>query len=292
MWDARMGYRAVTAGLVLLLSAGIVQAGDVYVIRFFAGVWPTGVPCEGYFWQDKLMFHNSTTTEQKVRLLGVSNSLPRPDARDLVLPPGASVSVTQDFASGGRQETSLNWFPLVAFEPLLFVNHLDVPAGVIVASRIESHQSGSLCTAFPTYSNKSFGLLALPVHRFLTPAGTRQYHLGTDLGSDGLGLTNPSHTNVGIYNGEPAAANATIELRRSCDDGLITSRTVRVPENSVVQTAGPTNDVSGYGPGCAIGILPQIYTVVTVDQPSFSYAVTLSNEIPPKIPISVSGASN
>lgn len=286
---ARVRYKTTALGLFLLLSAGIVRAGDVYVLRFFAGVWPTGIPCEGYFWQDRLMFHNPTASEQRVRFLGVSNGSARLDARDLVLPPGRSVSAVQDSAFGGGVSTLLNWFPfpLMDFDFLLFVDHLDVPAGVAVASRIESHQSSNLCTPFPNINNKSFGLLSLPVYRSLTPAGMRQYHLGTDLGSDDVGLTNPSRVNIGIYNGGSVPANATIELRRSCDDGLIASRGVRIPGNAILQTAGLVNEVKD-GPGCAISLLPQTYAVVTVDQPSFSYVVTLSNELPPKIPISIS----
>lgn len=289
MRNARIGYRAVTAGLFLLLSAGIVQAGDVYVLRFYAGFFPTGVPCEGYFWQDRLMFHNPTASEQRVRFLGVSNGSARPDAQDLVLPPGRSASIEQDFAYvGGGRSSALKWYPFPLVDSIyLFVNHLDVPDGVVIASRIESHRSPDLCNPFPNTTHKSFGLLSLPVYRSLTPAGTRQYHLGTDLGSNEVGLTNPSRVNIGIYNGGSAAANATIELRRSCDDGLIASRGVRIPENAILQTAGLVNEVKD-GPGCAIGLLPQTYTVVTVDQPSFSYVVTLSNELPPKIPISIS----
>ncbi len=282
------------ASLIAILAASLlhpkaVRAGDVYVLRFFFGdVRPTGVPCEGYFWQDRLLFHNATSSDQRVRLLGVSNGPMDPNASELLLKPGRSVSVVQDGALTNGETTLLGWFPSISLEPVLFVDHLDVPEGVAVASRIESHQSGSLCTAFPTYSNLSFGLLPLPIYRSLTPAGTPQYHLGTDLGSDGIGLTNPSRVNIGIYNGGSVPANARIELRRSCDEGVIESRAVRIAENAVVQTNGFANDVGGYGSRCIGDQISQTYATVSVDQPSFSYVVTLSNELPPKIPISVS----
>lgn len=278
--------RIALISLCLVLASSTARAREIYVVRFLAGSWPTDVPCEGYFWRDHLMFHNSTTQEQHVRLLGVSNGSIRGDSRDLVLPPGRSVSVFGNTAIGGGASGLLDWSPAAAPEPNLFVNRLDVPAGVLVSSRIEVPQSGSLCTPFPTTSLVIFGSAQFPLYASLTSAGNRQYHLGTDLGSNGLGLTADSRLNVGIYNAGSSTANATIELRRSCDDGLIESRSIRVPGNAIIQYTGFKNDTSGYSSSC--GMLYPTYAIVTVDQPSFSYVVTLSNERPPKIPMSIS----
>ena len=120
----------------------------------------------------------------------------------------------------------------------------------------------------------------MPVVQTLTSAGVPQVHLGTDIGSADLGGTpGNGRTNVGIYNAGSVAASATVELRRACDGVLVASQAVAIPANSIVQLVG----FSSVFQGCtAIDTAAfESYVVVTVDQPSFSYAVTLSNDRPP-----------
>lgn len=110
-------------------------------------------------------------------------------------------------------------------------------------------------------------------------------HLGTDIGGNGSG-SDDGRTNIGIYNAGGTTARATAELRRACDDTLLEARTASVPPNEILQL----NNFSSVFTGCSAlrAAAYETYVVVTVDQPSFSYAVTLSNQRPPWIPVSSS----
>jgi hypothetical protein len=158
-----------------------------------------------------------------------------------------------------------------------------VPTGIVVASRGEVYGGGADGLPLPCnpflVGTTVFGSFALPVVRQLTPAGIPQFHLASDLG------TIASRTNVGIYNGATAAAVASIEARRSCDDALIESRTVTIPANSVVQSGGFINSPPGCFEG---GSTPdhERYVVVRVDQRSFSFVTTIAQDLPPKIAVS------
>ena len=92
--------------------------------------------------------------------------------------------------------------------------------------------------------------------------------IGTDLG------TTAGRINVAIYNGGTSTAVATIEVRRTCDDSIVTSTVVQVPANAVVQ----------YGPfptgadDCSDARTSAYsrYTTITVDQPSATFVSTLT----------------
>ena len=113
----------------------------------------------------------------------------------------------------------------------------------------------------------------------LTPAGVPQAHLGADLGTDEIGRPADARTNVGIYNGGDTVATATVEVKRNCDGSPIARATATLPPDSVVQLNGLQQQTLDAPPGCIESF--ETYVVVTVDQPSFSYVVTLSNEQPP-----------
>jgi len=67
------------------------------------------------------------------------------------------------------------------------------------------------------------------------------------------------------------------------------SRTISIPADSIQQVLGLSTRTGIDCPGVPFTTaIYSTYTLVTVDQPSFSYAVTLSNEMPPQIPIGVS----
>ena len=126
----------------------------------------------------------------------------------------------------------------------------------------------------------SFSLSGAPFRRALAQddkgalASGRQVHLGTDLGGP------DSRINVVIYNSGDAPANATIAVRRTCDDGLADERTVTIPPNTVVQA-------SGLRPGDAVSCLGSSsepwtrYAVVTVDHPSLSFVSNVTEERAP-----------
>jgi len=126
----------------------------------------------------------------------------------------------------------------------------------------------------------------MPVTRELVTRGLPQIHLGTDIGGNAAGMADDGRTNVGVFNAAAAVATATVELRRSCDDVVVERRTATIPPNTIVQL----NGFSSIFQGCtAINTgAYESYVVVTVDQPSFSYVITLSNQRPPWIPVSSS----
>jgi hypothetical protein len=251
-------WRAVFAILAGTLPGWCV-AEDVYAVRFFA----RSEPCPLLIlWEDDIVFHNSTSADKTIRLLGVSNGEAREPAEQLLVPAGRTVSAK------GR----VAWLPETSVT--LWVVHLDVPGGVIVQSRAEAHSD--FCGGAPPSPTPELGAFSLPTFRALTSAGVRKVHLGADLGSEN------SYVNVGIYNSATIPASASIELRQSCGDSLLEQRTVVIPPNSIVQVTG----LNGTPSGC-----PTIqgswmrYVTVTVDQPSLSYVVNKKTDL--RFPISV-----
>jgi hypothetical protein len=126
----------------------------------------------------------------------------------------------------------------------------------------------------------------MPVVRALKPAGEPQIHLSTDIGGDSGGFGIDGRTNVGIYNGGAAPASASVELRRACDGTLLEQRSAEIPANTIIQLSGFSEVFDGCSKLETAGF--ETYVVVTADQPSFSYAITLSNQRLPLLPISSS----
>ncbi len=276
----RNSFQSSLAGLMLTLTSGAYLLGaEAYVIRFASSGGLLKSPCTYVLWRDHLTFHNTKAESATIRLLGVSNGNMTPSPAELVVLAGRTSSQNVILLS--------SWVPRVdGVPPYLWVNRLDVPDGVLVASRAEPAEiMGSPC--FPGLSNLVHGSLALPVYRSLVEPNRPQIHLRSDLGSDEFGVAAPSRINVGIYNAGSSEASASIELRRACDDGVVERRVVTIPTNTIQQFFGFTNPRVS----CAGGSEPPYptYVVVTVNQPSFSYAITLSNEIPPFIPMSLAG---
>ncbi len=274
--------RALFVSLSLLLLGEGARAADVYVLRFSTGTQLTIPPCTYTRWVDQLVFHNTTDAPALVRLLGVSDGPIDPLARDLPIAAQRTVSVVgndEQAVSGNR----LRWTPTSS--PLIWVDHLDVPAGIVLSSRGQvATNSGSPCT--PSPSLVIYAGFPLPATRILQPAGIPQVHLSTDLGANGLGSAANARVNVGVYNAGTVAATATIASRRGCDDALIAQQTISVPPNSVLQSLRIPSETTG----CLSSDVPAYttYIVVTVDQPSFSYVITASNDYPPIVPINVS----
>jgi hypothetical protein len=185
--------------------------------------------------------------------------------------------------------TALNWFPDSG--AFIWAAHLDVPDGVAITSRLPVFAGiGAPCP--PNLDGRIFGALPLPIVRQLVPAGVNQYHLGADLGAGTSGQPANARISVGVYNAGSSEGRASIELRKGCDDLLIDSRSITVPANSLIQVSGlQTTFTSCQSPQVSEPNAPafsSVYVVVRIDQPSFSYAITASNELPPKIPVGVS----
>ena len=266
----------------LLLGAGAAAGSDVYVVRFDTSNSSVPLPPCGYlFYRDELIFHNSGATDASVALLGVSNGAAA-DPQMLAVPVGRTRS-----SEGGCDGCAVTgtWAP--APQPSLWVAHLDVPDEVQTVSRLLVLASQPVtCNGFPAKPTRTYAGISMPVVRSLTPPGVPQIHLGTDIGGDAGGLADDGRTNVGIYNGGTVAASASVELRRACDGDFLQSKSVLIPANTIVQVGGFSEVFVGCGQ-LDTGTF-ETYVVVTVDQPSFSYSITLSNERLPLLPVSSS----
>jgi hypothetical protein len=189
-----------------------------------------------------------------VTFLGVSGGVP-PAPLPLVLPPHSGLS---GVCSSPVYES---WWP--TSKPAEWVLHLDIPPGVVVESRDEYSVLVLALTDIPPYEGQK---VSMPVFRSLTPANQAQFHLGTDLGGAS------SRLNVGIYNAGTSTATAVVEVRAICGGDLLSSTTVTIPADSVVQTSGITSGDASAGAN-------QLYTVVTVSQPGLSYVANINESL-------------
>ncbi len=241
---------------ISLVAVHTVGAAPAHVLRFQASGLPFG--CTTITWRDVLTFYNTTGASATVRVLGISNGSTfqaNPDRIDV--PPGTVVWA--DLALQGA------WIPQNG--PRLWIMHLDVPEGILVESRDEIIV-GDSCVTIPV-PLVSLGKTSLPVFRAAVLANEPQIYLGTDVGAK------DARTNVGIYNQGQVSANAHIEVRRSCDNSVVDARDVQVPPDTILQFTG---FAKGANTCAATATTPNWlrYTVITVDQPSMTYAVTLS----------------
>ncbi len=266
--------------MLVIANSWAILASDVYALRVVApGPLIDPSTCLYGNWFDSLLFFNSTEASQTVKLVGVSNPPGLPNPQDLAIPPHRSRAVTG---------TGLNWAPAGA--SYIWVAHLDVPDGVVVTSRIEVRAGiGAPCPI--SGDNRVFGALPLRIFRELTPSNVIQYHLGTDLGSGNLTPAD-ARISVGVYNAGSVDGHATIQVRRGCDDLPFDTRQLTIPANTLTQVSGlRAGSTDCTFPARAEPNAPPFYNsyvLVTIDQPSFSYAITASNELPPKIPVGVS----
>lgn len=261
----RIGCLIVLGGLILSRAA---VADDVYAVRFLVeSHLNDGGLCAR--WSDDLVFHNSTGADVFVSLIGLSGAPPsNPTA--LLVPAGKTVS-----ARG-----NVNWSPASAVPVPLWVVHLDVPDGIFVQSRAEAFSE--LCLEGSPSLVPDFGSFSLPIGRGLTPAGSKKVFLGADLGAEA------NHANVGVFNGGSTAANAVVEIHQACGDVLLSSQSITIAPNMLVQVNGLAAGLGAATNGCPTNTPGNWirYVTVTVDQSSFSYVVTRMDEIdsPPAIP--------
>jgi hypothetical protein len=270
---------AVTAGAAFLV-VGSACAREVFVVRFNTLRSPAFAepPCTFLSYRDDIVLWNPTVAEKTVRLIGVSNGA-TPVALPLTIPPG------QVRTSEGDEAAFATWAPTP--QPLLWVAHLDLPDGVQIVSRLLVPTFASAgCDGGSGGALRTYAGIPMPVIDALSPPSSPQIHLATDIGGNGGGTADDGRTNVGIYNGGTITAHAIVELRRACDGGVIDTVQTEVPANSISQVTG----LSAAFNGCTAihAGTYESYVVVTVDQPSFSYAITLSNQRPPWLPVSSS----
>ncbi len=273
---------ATAFALLIALTSRVAQARDIYVVRFntVRDLTFFAPPCSYLSYQDHLVFYNSGSTDAAVRLLGVSDGTAT-TPRTLTIPAGKTRS--SDSPLGGGDAATSSWAPNP--QPLLWVAHLEVPDRVQVMSKLWVVTSEPVsCSALPVPPGRVYTGARMPVVEALTPAGVPQVHLGTDIGSSDLRIRSENgRANVGVYNAGSIAASAMVELRRACDGGLVASRAATIPANGILQVLGFSSVFQGCTTIDTAGF--ESYVVVTVDQPSFSYAVTLSNDRPPFAPL-------
>jgi hypothetical protein len=246
------------AGIFFLASTTF--GADAWVVQGNT-VAATPVPCLWTLWTSDVLFFNTNDFPVTIQLLGTSD----------VPPP-----VPRSFTIGARQAATLNGsaapgtVAVPLNKPPIWVDHLDVPDGVKIESRLELGMAD--CSASPENPiPAAFGKLSFPVIRALAPSATRQVFLGADNGAS------LSRVNIGVYNASTVAASAHLEVRRACDDFLLATQDVTVGPNGLSQfTLQPTPDRPACGDTRANAHAN--YATVTVNQPSFAYVSTLSNQ--------------
>jgi hypothetical protein len=275
-----------------LLIACPIAAREVWVVRFRTFL-PDVPPCQALVgWHSHLMFTNTTQEEQTVRVLAATNgSGLRPDARQLQIPPSRTVSVR------GTDPPDLHWEPAgrLDTEPLLWINKLDVPMGVLIAARGESHVGEPRPTDPPCPTRQYFSAgVPLPAVPDLVPAGAPQYHVGVDIGDQiNSGLHTDARFNVGIFNAGDRPAVVQVQVRCSAatadlqngPDPTLATVFLTVAPNALTQQSVVTSTQSL---PCTLGGGANPYhIVITSDQPGFSYALGLDNEQLPRFPANI-----
>jgi hypothetical protein len=243
--------------LLLLLIGNAAFANDAYAVMFFAD--GRSFSTFQATWSGDVLLYNENPTAVDLSLIGVSNGNLRPGTpTTLSLPPGEAIMLSMAAPS---------WVPAI-FVPTMWVVHMDVPDGVAIESRDEiSYKEYILVEPFVRLI--ATGKVSMPVIRSLTPAGVPQIKLGTDIG------TTTARQNIAIYNAGQQPATASIEVRRACDNSIVDRRTVAISPNTIIQVGGLTTGTND----CPSANRTQNYvryTVVTVDQPSFSIVSTLT----------------
>ncbi|HSP15581.1 MAG TPA: hypothetical protein VLV78_12590 [Thermoanaerobaculia bacterium] len=216
-----------------------------------------------YTWYTDTIFHNLGTTVAKVSLVG-QGVAPLITQVSFDVPAKSSVALSKEI--GRMPPSGMN------------IAHFDVGDGVFVESRLEVRYDQP-CVAIPPAAGPS-GKIGFPVFDHLVPAGELQVHFGTDLGFQ------RSRVNVGVYNAASVPATAHVELRnQACFPATQAKADVVVPPNTLVQTS--------LAPGLCEFVEndstpPWVRTtVVTVDQPSLSYATPVSNQQSPNVSFGV-----
>lgn len=264
------------ASLVFLVASHL-DAAEVFVLRFRTNRNYSDPSCKVVNWRDELIFQNTSTVDKAVVNLETTAGAARPPGR-IVVPPGRTVSTL-----AGNALRDLGGDP---FGAALLVNRLEIPDGIIVSSRADIFGPPVACGAPPTSTIHSFGSVPLPVFRSLAAATERQVHLTADLGIQ------QRRTNVVVYNGGSSVGTVHLEFRAGCDDSLLEERFLTIAPNSVIQAQGFTDDPLAktcFGAGLTTDFTR--YIVVTVDQPSLSHVMTISNEFAvPTIGVTVSSS--
>lgn len=256
---------ATLVAFVVFSMAPVARAADVYVLDMAARAQRLPDSCTALFWDADTLFYNTGNSMATVSLIGISNGLGNSDRSQpaaATIPGGSILSL----------RANTRWWE--GADAGLWLYHLNVPDGVVVDGEMLPSRDTSFCPGAPR-TLQSFGKERLPVFRSLVPSGSKQSIRGLTLGDL------PAHINVGIYNAGPVSANATIELRRACDNAVVETRLVNVAADSVQQFTGfqvPSSSACALATdfGGVSGLNGLGYVSVTVDQPSLTFASVVS----------------
>ncbi len=271
-----MTNRLASALGLVLLTARALCGMDVYVVRGSAlgPILPDGNTY--VLWTTEAYLYNTSTEVRTVTLLGGGTPGQEHDA--LMIAPHSSVSLVAVKSLWPDNSKQLS------------VLHLDAPPDVLIESvlfigSLNSPNGPPLTNVF------RFGKTRLPVVKALVPAGQPQAHLATSLGRACVEPCGPqvsSRLNVSVYNAASVPASAIIEIRQHCDDRLISSRAVTIPAETIIQFGGfDTRTIDCPSAATTHDGNRLVYTVVTSDQPGFSFVSNLNNEATPTTGISI-----
>ncbi|HEY2323078.1 MAG TPA: hypothetical protein VGJ82_09450 [Thermoanaerobaculia bacterium] len=265
-------FTRISLALLLLLALPAL-ADDYYLIEMNeSGQSLDG--CASFFWNADAIFYNLGADDQTVTLVGLSNQYfptgapippPPPQPSQLRVPPGRATSL--------RQTLGVPWRP--ATSPPMWIIHVTAPPALVVDSEMSLGLRGGGCgPRGPQFFNQQNGKTQLPVFRSLVPATQRQVIRGLSIGDV------PGHINVAIYNGGSDTASATIEVHRACDGAMTETRNVVIAANFVQQFTGFA--IPETATACApldptAGTSRLAYVIVTVDQPSLTFASILGS---------------
>jgi hypothetical protein len=265
-----MNRKSSPRSLLLALMIGLsvatsLLARDIYVVQGDARGPVFGQ--ERVVWSTDVLFYNRGVAPGTVTVLSISNPSDRGGrvGASFAVSPGKTASLQQQLRGIPNGDA-------------LMIVHLDVDEALVVENvlYIGSEFAGGISgnTIF-----RQYGKIRLPVFTSFVPANEPQVHLESDIGDI------PAHINVGIYNAGSETATAHIETHAHCDDGTISTRTVSVPPDTVVQIAGFQAETQCAG----LEQKSSVYTVVTVDQPSLTFVSALANDNTPTTSISIGG---
>jgi hypothetical protein len=235
------------------------------------GAPPDASGCTQSHWVDDVIFFNIGSAPATVMLLDATYPFS-----------AASINIAAGRSTTFRDALGTTADPDIATR--LGVLHLDVPKSVLITHRmfLYASQISPLpreCPLFtpPYYAALPLSVATLPVKRSLIPANQRQVHPVADLG----GIE--SRMSAVIYNAGVVSAQASIELRRGCNETAIDSRRITIPARTAVQVLGFTTTDDRICPqGAASGLRRSL--TVTVDQPSLSW-VTMTQQFPNGAPV-------
>jgi hypothetical protein len=261
-------FTRICLALVLLIALPAL-ADDYYLIEMNASGQPLD-GCASFFWDADAIFYNFGSDDQTVTLVGLSNEffppgvpIRAPQPSQLRVPPGRATSL--------RQTLGIPWEPAGAAP--MWIIHVTAPPSVVVDSEMPLGLTGGGCgPRGPQFFIQQNGKTQLPVFRALVAASQRQVIRGLSIG-DVAG-----HINVAIYNGGSTTASATIEVHRACDGAITETRNVVIAANFVQQFTGfaiPETATACAPLDPSAGTSHLAYVVVTVDQPSLTFASIL-----------------